>query len=356
VIGVVWPLMRWADEAAAVADAGGAASVDAAWRSDAELVRDLAAVYPAEQRQVIEELARLLDEQPEDPEALVRFHQLMGALTAAPDANQAPEDNGEAALLNERPEQVFDAFASVAPARVSGGAAAFGDGFSRLWRGAKEALRQATYWEMKKRAGTIGRNGLGPLIGDLHAALPSLRIHLIGHSFGARLVSFALAGLPDDAIQPNASPVKSLFLLQGAFSHFAFAAELPWDRSRGGVLAGMARRVDGPLVVSHTLTDLAVGKLYPMASLVVREDAAAADDRLYRWGAMGHDGAQEVNAAEITIVEAGGTYQFTDGGFTNLDANLIIAKGGPPSGSHSDIVHPELAWAALVGARIAGTA
>jgi len=44
-------------------------------------------------------------------------------------------------------------------------------------------------------------------------------VHLIGHSFGARLVSFALSGVG----APAASPVASLLLLQGAFSHWSFA-------------------------------------------------------------------------------------------------------------------------------------
>ena len=38
-----------------------------------------------------------------------------------------------------------------------------------LLHGAKEALRQATYWQMKNRAGTVGRAGLGPLLGQLRA-------------------------------------------------------------------------------------------------------------------------------------------------------------------------------------------
>jgi pimeloyl-ACP methyl ester carboxylesterase len=97
----------------------------------------------------------------------------------------------------------------------------------------------------------VGKEGLGPLLGRIHQADPQVRIHLIGHSFGARLVSFALAGLPD----PANSPVKSLYLLQGAFSHFAFADALPMDRSRGGALKGMAARVDGPLVASFTVPD-----------------------------------------------------------------------------------------------------
>src|SRR5262249_32460313 len=149
------------------------------------------------------------------------------------------------------------------------------------------------YWQMKKRAGRIGQTGLGPLLGRLAGAQPDLRIHLLGHSFGARLVSFALAGLPDGGMP---SPVKSLFLLQGAFSHFAFAQELPYDPARGGALAGMTARVDGPLVVSFSSFDTAVGDLYPLASIVAGDDASAIPNVLFRWGAMGHDGAQAVDA------------------------------------------------------------
>ena len=110
-----------------------------------------------------------------------------------------------------------------------------------MWNGAKDALRVGSYFQMKTRAGDIGRSGLGQFLVALQTAAPSVRVHLIGHSFGARLVSFALAGLPDGA----GSPVKSLYLLQGAFSHFAFADALPMDRSRGGALKGMAARLDG---------------------------------------------------------------------------------------------------------------
>ena len=72
---------------------------------------------------------------------------------------------------------------------------------------------------MKARAGDIGRGGLGPLLVELHRRSPAVRVHLIGHSFGARLVSFALGGIGS----PAESPVASLLLVQGAFSHWSFA-------------------------------------------------------------------------------------------------------------------------------------
>jgi hypothetical protein len=355
-LGVVWPSKRWADEPEPAGDlaGGGAAGLGdaapAAPPADPALVEDLKDVFPGDdQRRALDELARLLAERPEDPAALARFQTLMGELTTTPDADPAGEDQGETALLEDTPEEVFGRFADAVPRTGEGGAAGLGDAFGRLWNGAKEALRQLTYFEMKKRAGVVGRQGLGPLLGRIHQADPEVRIHLLGHSFGARLVSFALAGLPD----PARAPVKSLYLLQGAFSHFAFADALPMDRSRGGALKGMATRVDGPLVASFSVHDMAVGKLYPLASLSSRDDAAGLEDRLFRWGGIGHDGAQAVEATVTTLGPVGTAYPFQRGRFVNLDGNAVINRGGPPAGAHSDIFHPELVWAGLAAAGLA---
>jgi hypothetical protein len=353
-VGVVWPSKRWADEPEPTADLGGGGAAGlgegaaaAAAPPDPALVEDLKDVFEGdEQRRALDELARLLATRPEDPAALARFQTLMGELAGAPDAEPAGEDQGETALLTDDPEEVFGRFADALPQAGEGGAAGLGDGVGRLWNGAKEALRQLTYFEMKKRAGVVGKQGLGPLLGRLHQADPQVRVHLLGHSFGARLVSFALAGLPD----PASSPVKSLYLLQGAFSHFAFADALPMDRSRGGALKGMAARVDGPLVASFSVHDTAVGRLYPLASLSSRDDSAGLDDRLFRWGGIGHDGAQAVEAAVAPLGPVGTAYPLRPGRFLNLDGNAVINRGRPPAGAHSDIFHPELVWAGLAAA------
>jgi hypothetical protein len=352
-LGVVWPSKRWADEPEPTGElgGGGAAGLDDGAAStpppaDPDLVQDLKDVFPGDdQRRALDELARLLAERPEDPAALARFQTLMGKLTETADDDPAGEDHGELALLEDEPAEVFGRFADAVPQTGEGGPAGLGDAFGRLWKGAKEALRQLTYFEMKKRAGVVGKQGLGPLLGRIHQADPEVRIHLLGHSFGARLVSFALAGLPQ-----GDSPVKSLYLLQGAFSHFAFADALPMDRSRGGALKGMAARVDGPLVASFSVHDTAVGKLYPLASLSSRDDSAGLEDRLFRWGGIGHDGAQAVDATVAALGPVGTGYPFQPGRFVNLDGNAIVNRGGPPAGAHSDIFHPELVWAGLAAA------
>ncbi|HEX8928350.1 MAG TPA: serine-threonine protein kinase [Actinomycetota bacterium] len=358
--GVIWPSKRWADESIPGGGGGGAAGLAEAGPApgDKALVADLADVFTApEQRAALDELGELLATRPDDPAALARFQALMAELSREQDARQAGEDEGETALLTDEPQAVFGRFAQAVPAPAGaageGGAAGLGSAFSRLWNGAKEALRQLTYFEMKKRAGVVGQQGLGPLVGRLAATVPDLRVHLIGHSFGARLVSFSLAGLPDPGA--GSSPVKSLLLIQGAFSHFAFADALPDDRRRGGALKGMVRRVDGPLATTFSVHDLAVGKLYPLASLSSHDDAAGVADALFRWGGMGHDGAQAVDATVADLGPVGSGYPFRPGRFVNLDGNGVVTAGPPPSGAHSDIFHPELVWAGLAAAGLAGS-
>lgn len=348
-IGVIWPSMRWADEPVGT-QVGGAASFEAEPESEGDLVTELKQVYrdPAQQA-TLEELARLLEQQPEDYAELERFQRLLADLVPPKDAMDETEEGGSSLLIDGKAEEVFDLLGDESEISAPAGAAFLGSPLRKLWAGAKEGLRQATYWQMKHRAGEVGTKGLGPLIGAIQRRQPSIRVHLQGHSFGARVVSFALAGLPSDG---GSSPVKSLLLVQGAFSHYAFANQLPHDPARGGALAGMASWVDGPILATHSVHDSAVGRLYPLASMLARQDAAAFEELLERWRAIGHDGAQAVKAKEVELGPVGGRYPFVVGGFVNLNSNDVIREGEGPSGAHSDIFHPEIAWAVLSAAKV----
>lgn len=351
--GVFWPSILWPDEAPPPASTGGAAGLGlmrpraSAGADPASVpVEALKTVFsgPGEAEQV-ERLAEMIAARPRTDAALAEFRERLRALMGggAVDSD-SPELAVQAApdLGTWKQQLKLLSAGERTGLAAGGGAAGLTDVFDQLWSGAKGALRVASYWRMKERAGVIGARGLGPLIGTLAGRRPGLRIHLIGHSFGARLVSFALTGLPS-----GASPVKSLLLLQGAFSHFAFAGQLPFDHARSGDLHGMAARVDGPLLATYTAFDTAVGRAYPLASELARQDASAVAGQASRWGAMGNDGAQAVNAAGHLLGPAGTAYAFTAGSWLNLDSNAIIKTGGPPSGAHSDIFHPETAWLAL---------
>jgi hypothetical protein len=362
---IIWPSIQWADEEASPAATGGAVAVSTTGRtkqkgvSKRKLVESLKTVYRTKaQRNALKELVELIDMRPSEEAALDRFQALLRPLVSDPEATADPEEDalGEV-LLNQDSREVFAAFADAAPWRKEfgddiGGATGLRDFFDRAWDGAFDALRAATYWQMKRRAGVVGLKGLGPLLGEIRAKQPELRLHLIGHSFGARLVSFSLAVLSKSDLTPR-SPVKSLSLLQGAFSHFAFASRLRHDPRRGGALSGMAKRVDGPILVTFSEHDTAVGNLYPMASLAARDDAAKIDDLMDRWQAMGYDGAQEVGAKTKVIGPVGTTYPIAAGRFVNLDGNDLIVEGSWPSGAHGDIIHPEIAWAVIAAAGLA---
>jgi hypothetical protein len=373
--GVFWPSQRWSDEPipdftpqppggpAAGGAAGGRSPLVAVGPPTLDKVTldDLREGFP-EGVAPLERMAELLEEEP-TPAAMTEFFEQLKAFTAATggglDDGEAGADaaSGPPRMLTDQPQVVFSRFAAQLQAngarfdQVSGGTAGLGDVLGGIWHGAKEALRQVTYWQMKNRAGVVGQRGLGPFVGRLHTAAPDLRVHLVGHSFGARVVSYALAGLPA-GVTP--SPVKSVTLLQGAFSHFAFADQLPFDASRSGSLAGMLARIDGPLTCCFSVHDDAVGTLYPLASLAVGEDSAAAEDRFYRWGGMGHDGAQATGAKLVALQPAGPptSYPFEAGKALNIDASEVVCRGGPPSGAHSDIVHPELTWVVLLAGQI----
>lgn len=223
---------------------------------------------------------------------------------------------------------------------AASGAAGLADPIAGIWHGAKEALRQVTYWQMKNRAGVIGRTGLGPVLAHLPTAAPGVRIHLVGHSFGARLVSFAATVAPQ---------VRSVTLLQGALSRWAFARILPFAPQRCGALAAMPSRVAGPVTICYSRNDSALGVFYPLASLAAGDDAAALPSLTRRWGALGFHGATAANAPVASVADAGrrGVYPFDQGQLLNVDATAVVRRGGPPSGAHSDVIAPELTWLVL---------
>ncbi|GEO01575.1 hypothetical protein NSE01_34070 [Novosphingobium sediminis] len=166
-------------------------------------------------------------------------------------------------------------FDTLEPAAGAGEAAGFTDiirQVQRVFTGGRAAvataLNYATYYEMKARAGVIGK-ALAPVVEQ--AAGNGVRVHLIGHSFGARLVTSLANELA--SLKP-----ASMSLLQGAFSHNALGikSNQPGGAATDGlfrkVIAG--KRVSGPFLVTHTRRDTAVGFAYPAASALSGTTAA----------------------------------------------------------------------------------
>jgi hypothetical protein len=218
-----------------------------------------------------------------------------------------------------------------------GGAAGFGFSLSGVKAAAERLLNLTTYYQMKERAGVVGATGLNPCLRKLRERRAETRLHLIGHSFGGRLVTAATLG---DPAKPALAP-DTLTLLQAAFSHYGFAHD--YDPGKDGffraVVTGHMSR--GPVLVTHSKRDKAVGYAYPLASRLGRQVAQAIGDAGDRFGGIGRNGAQKTpEAQDGTLQLVGGPYAFDADGLYNLNADAIIAD-------HSDIRRAEVAYAVL---------
>ncbi|MFG2498871.1 serine-threonine protein kinase [Streptomyces sp. NPDC048441] len=349
-VGVIWPAIRFPDEpipdfepAATATGPGPAPGVGPQLDEPTRLL--LSMTFPGHDAE-LRRIGALLAERSEVPSRLYEYGRLVRNLVSVHQDSAAhlfADDiwTGEPAMLTDDAVEVCQVFAAVM--QETGQQELFGSLRKRLWNGAHELLRQASYYAMKRRAGSVGQLGLGPAIGLLAREARDVRVHLIGHSFGARLVSYALRGMPE-----SVRGVKSTTLLEGAFSHYAFSERLPHAPSRGGALHGVQRRIDGPLVSCYSHHDDALGKIYPLASKIAG-DSSTFLGLWERWGAIGYNGIRAVNGAKR--VKLGRAIPAE--GCVSVDASAVVRRGGPPSGAHSDICHEELARVVFAAGRIA---
>jgi hypothetical protein len=178
------------------------------------------------------------------------------------------------------------------------------------------------------------------------------RLHLIGHSFGAKLVTGAVLG---------GAQAESLTLLLGAFSAFAFASEVPASDRPGFYHRVLAeRRVGGPIAVLYSVHDSALATFYAALSGeadVGRRRSGSLQPLTPSKGpgcpavtvatsALGAVGARGVAAPEIDLVEAQRT-GVPSYPIVNVDGSRVIRNREPVVGAHRDIFHREVAT--LVG-------
>ncbi|HEX2225363.1 MAG TPA: hypothetical protein VHN15_14275, partial [Thermoanaerobaculia bacterium] len=328
------------EEIEALAKVVGDPAAEAALARARELVPRLEN-SPAAQREFVEKLREVLgggieDQDEEAPPAVLDlpgdqvFERLSKPLPRAASGGQGGGAGGAAGGVGSG-GQAADAAGSAAGLGVLSGIKGAG----------MKLLNLTTYYKMKDRAGVVGRDGLNPLLRQLRAKKPALKLHLVGHSFGGRLVTAAALG------KDGQEPVKpdTLTLLQAAFSHYGFSGD--YEDGKPGFFRKVVGQVGGPILISHTRNDKAVGVAYPLASQLARQVASALGDKDSRWGGIGANGAQKTGeVVEGQLLAVGGAYQLAKGKVYNLNADTFI-KG------HSDIDKAEVAHAVLTA--VAGT-
>lgn len=342
VVGVLWPSIQWAPDESSGAGAGIADDVAVLEGDIGERIED-----PGIRARLIA-LAPRLDASSEAQEEFV------GLLRETLPRSSKGEDEAGFEALREAPvAEVIDAARGrsaldAAPASGGGGAsidptglapldgAGGGAGFfDSVVGAARNLVNVATYYTMKERAGVVGKKGIAKLLDRIHADAPAARIHLVGHSFGGRAVTAATVA--------TSAPVASLSLLQAAYSHFGMAED--WDGSgKDGLFAKVPRKVTGPVMITFTRNDKAVGMAYPIASRLARQIGVGLGDANDPYGGIGRNGALKTHGAvEARLLDVGGAYDFTGHDVWSLNADEFVS-------GHSDVTGRQVAYAVLSAA------
>ena len=202
-----------------------------------------------------------------------------------------------------------------------------------------DILNYLTYYQMRERASIVGFNGVNQLLQKIQTQCSDIKIHLIGHSFGGRLVTAAATGSDK---QP-AVKSTTMILLQAAFSHYGFAEH--YDGANNGFFRSMITKstVSGPILITCTKNDRVLGIPYALASRLAGHIDKVVGDENNPYGAIGRNGAQKTPEAatdEKELREPGYKYKFQKSKIYNLNGDKFI-------GDHSDICKKEVAYAVL---------
>jgi hypothetical protein len=167
---------------------------------------------------------------------------------------------------------------------------------------------------MKARGRRFGESGAHAVVKGLQTASPTVRLHLMGHSFGCIVVSAAVAGPPRSS--GLLRPVQSLVLVQGAMSLWSFCSSIPSRHELPGYFRPLIERdwVAGPIVTTQSCFDRAVGKWYPLGAEAARQ-MAYQPGGLPRYGAVGTFGLQGkgLEVEQETMLLADKPYHFEAG-------------------------------------------
>jgi hypothetical protein len=197
-------------------------------------------------------------------------------------------------------------------------------------------LNLTKWYVMKDRSGLVGAVGVAGAVRAFHAKCPEVRIHLVGHSLGGRLMAGCAKALGD---APKLQ-VDSLMLLEAAFSHFGFSA----DNGRGtpgffrDVLTNQV--VKGAFVSTFSAQDTVVGNAYALMSRLAGDSSREIGDASDQFGGIGRNGPlKTVEVATAVLNQPGTSYRYKAGVINNLDGSGGLIK------DHGDVTNEAVTYA-----------
>jgi hypothetical protein len=220
-----------------------------------------------------------------------------------------------------------------------GGVQSIGSLFGGILGGVDKFLNLATWYVMKDRSGVVGATGVAQAVRDTRSANNSIKIHLVGHSLGGRL----MAGCAKSLAQTPTLQPDSVMLLEAAFSHYGFSA----NNGRGS--AGFFRDViskhvvKGPLIETFSFQDTVVGITYAISSRLAGDNVKAIGDADDEFGGIGRNGAQRTTESHFQPMKSAkqmtAPYIFRTGVVNCIDGSGGLIK------DHGDVSNADVTYA-----------
>jgi hypothetical protein len=227
------------------------------------------------------------------------------------------------------------AIGGVGPAG-DGGVQGVGGFFQSIVGKVGQFLNLTTWYLMKDRSGVVGATGVAKAVRDVKASRPAIKIHLVGHSLGGRLMAACAKSL---CTAPKLQP-DSLTLLEAAFSHYGFSAD-NGDGVPGFFRDVVAQKiVKGPFVSTFSFQDTVVGHAYAITSRLAGDNVKALGDANDPFGGIGRNGTQKTAEAVTDALHTpGAPYTFAANVVNNLDGSGGLIK------DHSDVTNATVTYA-----------
>jgi len=202
---------------------------------------------------------------------------------------------------------------------------------------------------MKDRAGRVGSTGVAGLLRELLEA--DIPIHLVGHSFGAKVMLSALCAAP------LRRPATSALLLQSAISYLSFATTVPGRAGNGGYIAALDQHhIAKPIFSTYSGSDF---PLHDVFHLALRRAADLGDLRIAaagapppsRYAALGGYGPRGAGETLVNPIKPPGDTYSVDGGVRifGLDGSAAVDFPAPKAEAriacHGCVANPYTAWA-----------
>ncbi len=350
-VGIFWPstalVMPW-EKGIKIAAAG---EVDgSADQEYLDLVGNVAGLLKPEDVEKFYELATKTRLDEEEGKELAG---LLGPVAGPPDdVSEKEKEELTATALSSYWREVF-------PAGDGGGAddtgiapkkPGFADGGEGGASGAKVAgpldflnprnvVRAFTVWQMKDRAGTVGSAGVHDLLRGILQKDAKTHVHLIGHSYGAKVVlSATCAG-------PLPRKVESALLLEPAVNGYCFSSNVAGGGFAGGYQKALGR-VRQPILLTFSRHDQPLTKLFHLA--VKRKTdvgevkiAGGAPNKYAALGGFGAQGLTTAEGMEMKMLAPGKKYPIGEG----TTVEVIGLDGSDFIDSHGGITNEAVTWA-----------